>query len=140
MTDVLTILVVEDNPAVAELLRTVLNDVSGWGATVVHNAAAALAVFSHIHVDVLILDINLPGISGLDLLSLLRQNRPWQVPPVILVSANPTQAGIREALEEGEAVRFIAKPFDVDELVHAVHTAVAEAVRAKGAGAQPGVQ
>src|SRR5215213_3020700 len=119
MTDVLTILVVEDNSATAELLRTLLNDVSGWGATVVRNAAAALAVFSHIRVDVLILDINLPGISGLDLLPLLRQNQHWQAPPVILVSADPSQAGIREAMEEGEAVRFIAKPFDVDELVHA---------------------
>src|SRR5829696_4445348 len=110
MTDVLTILVVEDNPALAELLRTLLNDVSGWGATVVHNAAAALAVFSYIHVDVLILDINLPGISVLDLLPLLRQNQHWQAPPVILVSANPTQPGVREAVEEGEVVRFIAKP------------------------------
>src|SRR5215216_1834144 len=99
MTDVLTILVVEDNPAIAELLRTVLNDVSGWGATVVHDAAAALAVFPCVHIDVLILDINLPGISGLDLLQVLQQNRHWQVPPVILVSANPTQPGIREAME-----------------------------------------
>src|SRR5215208_722960 len=127
MTGVLTILVVEDDPAIAELLRIVLNDVSGWGATVVHNAAAALAVFSHIHVDVLILDINLPGLSGLDLLQVLRQDPHWQAPPVILVSANPRQPGIREAVEEGEAVRFIAKPFGLDELVHAVHTTVAEA-------------
>jgi len=125
MTDVLTILVVEDNPALAELLRTLLNDVSGWGATVVHNAAAALAVFSHIHVDVLILDINLPGPSGLDLLQVLQQNRHWQVPPVILVAANPTQPGIREAMEKGGPVRFIAKPFDLDELVQAVQVAAA---------------
>ena len=140
MTDVLTILVVEDDPAIAELLRIVLNDASGWGATVVHNAAAAQAVFPCVHIDVLILDINLPGLSGLDLLPLLRQDQHWQAPPVILVSANASQAGIHEAMEEGEAVRFIAKPFDVDELVHAVHTAVAEAVRAKAAGAQPGAQ
>jgi len=89
---------------------------------------------------VLILDINLPGPSGLDLLQVLRQNRHWQAPPVILVSANPRQPGIREAVAEGEAVRFIAKPFGLDELVHTVHTAVAEAVHAKGSGARPRVQ
>jgi CheY-like chemotaxis protein len=43
----LTILVVDDDQAVAELLRELLNDVPGWGATVVHDAAAARAVFRH---------------------------------------------------------------------------------------------
>src|SRR5687768_17055299 len=125
---VLTILVVEDNPAIAELLRTVLNAVLGWGATDVHNAAAAQAVFSCMHVDVLILDVNLPGISGLELLPLLQQHRNWQAPPVILVSANPRQPGIREAIAEGKAARFIAKPFGVDELVQAVRTVAADSV------------
>ena len=68
----LSILVVEDDEAVAELIRAVLNDVSGWGATVVHNAAAARAVFQHVRIEVLVLDVNLPGISGLELLELLR--------------------------------------------------------------------
>jgi len=42
----LSILVVEDDEAVAELVRAVLNDVVGWGTTVVHNAAAAREVFA----------------------------------------------------------------------------------------------
>lgn len=119
----LTILVVEDDEAVAELVRELLNDVPGWGATVVHDAAAARAVFHHVRVEMLILDINLPGISGLELLHLLRQDAEWEDPPVILVSANAHQPGIREAIEHKEAVRFIAKPFDIDELIAAVHDA-----------------
>ena len=51
----LTILVVEDDEAVAELIRTVLNRVSGWGATVVHDAAAASEVFRHVEIEVLVL-------------------------------------------------------------------------------------
>jgi CheY-like chemotaxis protein len=122
----LTILVVEDDVAVAELLRALLNDVPGWGATVVHDAAAARAVFRHIQVEVLVLDVNLPGISGLELLQLLRSDPEWRDPPTILVTANPRQPGVPETLEHGHAVRVIAKPFEVDELLQAVRVAAAE--------------
>ncbi len=125
-TPTLTVLVVEDDAAVAELLRAMLNDVSGWGATVVHDAAAARAVFPHNQVDVLILDVNLPGISGLELLALLRDDPEWHDPPVILISANPRQPGVAATLAQGHAVRLIAKPFDVDELLQAVYQAAAE--------------
>jgi CheY-like chemotaxis protein len=122
----LTILVVEDDEPVAELVRTVLNDVPGWGATVVHDGAAAREVFRHVQVEVLLVDVNLPGLSGLELLTLLRTDPHWQEPPVILVSADPDQPGLLEAVREGQAVRFIAKPFDVDQIVAAVRQAAQE--------------
>jgi DNA-binding response OmpR family regulator len=122
----LTILVVEDDSAVAELLRALLNDVPGWGATVVHDAAAAREVFRHVSVEVLIVDVNLPGISGLELLELLRRDPEWREPPVILMSAAPHQPGIAAAVESGAAVTFIPKPFDVDQLIQAVAAAARE--------------
>ena len=61
MAATMTILVVEDDQAMAELLRALLNDVPGWSATVVHDAAAASAVFRHLRVEVLVVDVNLPG-------------------------------------------------------------------------------
>ena len=73
----LSILVVEDDEAAADLIREVLNDVVGWGATVVHDAAAARAIFQHVKIEVLVLDVNLPGISGIELLGLLRRDRHW---------------------------------------------------------------
>src|SRR3954449_13372294 len=91
--ETLSILVVEDDEAVAELIRTVLNDVPGWGATVVHDASAARAVFQHVRIEVLVVDVNLPGISGLELLTLLRTDAHWNEPPVILMSANSGQVG-----------------------------------------------
>ncbi len=124
-SETLTILVVEDDEALAELLRTLLNRVPGWGATVVHDAAAAREVCHHVRVEVLVVDVNLPGISGLELLSLLRTDPEWRDPPVILMSARPDQPGIDAALASGTAGRFIAKPFDVDDLIDAVHDAVA---------------
>jgi two-component system phosphate regulon response regulator PhoB len=85
----LSILAVEDDPGVADLLHSLLNDVDGWGATVAHDAAAARSTFQQVQIDVLVLDLELPGISGLELLDLLRQEPGWRDQPVILVSANP---------------------------------------------------
>ena len=119
----LSILVVEDDHAVAELMRTLLNQVAGWGATVVHDAAAAREVFRHVRIEVLVLDVNLPGISGLELLELLRRDPSWNEPPVILMSALADQPGIREVVGGGMA-KFIPKPFDVDQLIDEIRSAV----------------
>jgi CheY-like chemotaxis protein len=120
----LSILVVEDDEATAELVRTVLNDVPGWGATVVHDASAARAVFRHVRIEVLVVDVNLPGISGLELLELLRRDPGWNEPPVILMSANVENPEVQAAVRRDDAVRFRPKPFDVDRLVEAVRDAV----------------
>ena len=123
--ETLSILVVEDDVAVAELIRAVLNDVTGWGATIVHDASAARAVFGHVRIEVLIIDVNLPGISGLELLELLRKDPQWDEPPVLLMSAQPEQAGIAVAMRDGLVTAFLSKPFDVEDLVAEVHKAVA---------------
>ena len=120
----LSILVVEDDVAVAELIRTVLNDVTGWGATIVHDASAARDVFRHVRIEVLVLDVNLPGISGLELLELLRKDPQWDEPPVLLMSGHPEQAGIATAMRDGLVTAFLAKPFDVEDLVAEVQKAV----------------
>jgi two-component system, chemotaxis family, chemotaxis protein CheY len=121
----LSILVVEDDVAVAELVRVLLNREPGWGATVVHDAAAAAEVFRHVRVALLVLDVNLPGISGVELLDVLRRDPHWRAPPVVLMTADPDQAAVRPALARGDAARCLAKPFDVDNLVDAVRDVLA---------------
>ena len=122
-----SILVVEDDHAVAELLREAFHDIKGWAATVAHDAAAARQVFEQVAIDVLLPDVNLPGISGLELLELLRRDPTWHEPPVIVLSANPDQPGIKEAVERGDATRFIPKPFDLDDVVDTIRRALREA-------------
>ena len=123
--DTLSILVVEDDEATAELVRAVLNDVAGWGCTVVHDAAAAREVFRHVRIEVLVLDVNLPGITGLELLELLRRDPHWDEPPVILMSANADNPDLQTAIRRTATLQFIPKPFDVDDLVLAVEASVA---------------
>jgi CheY-like chemotaxis protein len=119
----LSILVVEDDEALADLIRTILNDVVGWGATVVHDSAGARQVCHHVRIEVLVLDVNLPGISGLELLALLRQDPYWNEPIIILMSADARQAGISEALRDGLVTTFLEKPFDVERLVQEIRAA-----------------
>ena len=61
-------------------------------------------------VEVLVVDVNLPGISGLELLTLLRADPDWREPPVILMSARADQPEIAQAVSQGDVARFIAKP------------------------------
>jgi len=58
------------------------------------------------------------------LLHLLEADPGWHDPPVVLVSAEPSQPGVAEALAGGRAVRMVAKPFDVDELISVMHEAI----------------
>ncbi|HZO29802.1 MAG TPA: response regulator [Chloroflexota bacterium] len=95
------------------------------GATVVHNAAAARQVFHHVRIEVLTLDVNLPGISGLELLVLLRQDPTWNEPPIILMSADAGQVAVTDAIRDGLVTKFLRKPFDVDQLVHEIQVAIA---------------
>ena len=119
----LSILVVEDDEAIAEVIRTVLNDEVGWGATVVHSADAARQVFRHVRSEVLVIDVNLPGTSGLDLLILLRQDPRWHAPSIILMSANVSQPGILNAVNDGLVTAFLRKPFAPDQLVAEIRAA-----------------
>jgi CheY-like chemotaxis protein len=121
----LSILVVEDDPGVADLLRELLNDVDGWGATVAPDAASARSTFQQVQIDVLVLDVNLPGISGLELLALLQQEPGWRGQPVVIISANVRDPDVQEAIRRAPVTEVLAKPFDVDHVIHVIEAATA---------------
>jgi DNA-binding response OmpR family regulator len=126
-----TVLVVEDDPTVAELVRAVINDVPGWGAIVAYDAPSALNLLEHVRADVLVLDVMLPGTTGIELLASLRTRAGWHDPPVIVMSANVSAQTVERALGSDATVQFVAKPFDIDELVDAMERAL-EARRLTG--------
>src|SRR5688572_24226716 len=82
-----TVLVVEDDPTLAELVRAVINDVPTWAAVVAYDAPSAMNLLEHVRADVLVVDVMLPGMSGIDLLASMRRRPGWHDPPVLVMSA-----------------------------------------------------
>ncbi|MBV6631435.1 MAG: response regulator transcription factor [Alphaproteobacteria bacterium] len=106
------VLVVEDDPATAELLKAILAD-SGFAVSV---ASSALEMAHHVEradLNLILLDIDLPDGDGLELLSSLRQHS-WI--PVIMVTGSTSSADRLSALELG-ADDYVTKPFKPRELI-----------------------
>ncbi len=115
------ILVVEDTPAIAEIIETVLNDIPGYQATAVADGAAALAFVAEVAVDLVLLDINLPGLDGFAIHDLLRARPATATVPILFMTA-----GTHEAEFARRGVRgHIQKPFDLDDLLLRVASALA---------------
>ena len=117
----IAILVVEDVPAIADIIEAVLNDVPGYQATAVGHGADALAFVAEVEVDLVLLDVNLPGLDGLAIHDLLRGRDATAGVPILFMTA-----GRHEEEFARRGVRgHIVKPFDLDDLLARVASALA---------------
>jgi CheY-like chemotaxis protein len=115
-----TILVVEDNENTSRLLETILRS-AGYDVTRVPDAEEGLRVLeSDAPVDLILLDLFLPGADGMQFLRLRAEMDPDRQPPVIVVSATEDMDTIRPQLRELGAKLALRKPFDVQELLDGV--------------------
>jgi len=108
----LRILVAEDNKTLAAGLVSVLR-ADGYAVDHVIDGGAALAVIRSEQVDLMILDLNLPDIDGLDVLRQARQEA--NSPSILILSARAGLEDRVKGLDLG-ADDYMVKPFDVDEL------------------------
>lgn len=130
-----TILVVDDDPAMRALLRDWLER-EGFHVIDEPSAERLLAAAQTARFDALILDKEMPGTGGLDVLPAFRRLRPDV--PVILITAFGGAVVAQEALKLG-AREYLEKPFQLRTLLEAVREATAVAARRRAAGrGQPG--
>lgn len=115
------ILVVDDDAEVRGMLAEILT-LSGYPVRSVPDAAAALRAVVDTPPDVILLDIDMPGLSGIDALPALRAVAPRAA--VIMVSGTPDPDRGRRALANG-AFDYITKPVDFDHLAQTLETAAA---------------
>jgi DNA-binding response OmpR family regulator len=113
------ILVCDDELPLRELIKAALGD--GFDCVEAEDAAQAEDLLGRMRVDAVVLDVMLPGKSGLELLADLRRTQGAEPTPVVVVSAWQTDADRRAATEAG-ATAFVGKPFDPDELVRVVES------------------
>jgi DNA-binding NtrC family response regulator len=110
------VLIVDDDCCVRESLRDALA-ADGLDVGCVENAAAALAVLGGRHPDVLLADVRMPGMDGLELLDLLHERAPDI--DVMLMTAFDDMATVVTAMRQG-ATDFLVKPLDVADLRRAL--------------------
>ena len=113
------VLVVEDEPRLAELLRDVLPDM-GYDPRVAGSAAAAQRCVDHEPIDLLLLDIRLPDVNGMDLLAALRERLPTA--PAVILTAYGDLAAAQRAIRL-EAVDFLTKPCRLETIEAALSRA-----------------
>lgn len=114
-----SVLVVDDDPELLQLVRILLGR-SGLNVTAAPDARSAAQALSEADApDLMILDIMMPDISGVDFLRRVRQESAFDHVPVLMLSALIDSEQIRVALEAG-ADRYLTKPYVANSLISIV--------------------
>jgi CheY-like chemotaxis protein len=113
---VLSILVVDDEPDILHLLSAVLGVFGEFDVSTADGAASAFARIAEAETpfDVLFLDIQMPELTGIELCKALRKTPGYESTPIIMVSAMAEQSYKLQATQNG-ADGFIVKPFEIDD-------------------------
>lgn len=122
MKNLPVVLVVEDDKAIVHLLSTILG-VNDYRVLEVNTGREALSLISSHCPDVVLLDLGLPDMDGVDIIKNVRQ---WSQTPIIVLSARNREKDKVEALDAG-ADDYITKPFGTAELLARVRTALRHA-------------
>lgn len=120
------ILVMEDDQAISAALDMILTE-AGYDVDVAETGEAALELFEQKEFDLIIADLKLPGINGMEVIRQVKEKKPEM--EVIVITGVGTQPIAEEALELG-AHDFLPKPFTDDQ----IKTAITEALKQHDAG------
>jgi two-component system KDP operon response regulator KdpE len=117
-----TVLLVDDDPILRRTLSLALRS-QGWESVAVPDGASAMAAVARVRPDLLLLDLGLPDLDGMEV---LRAVRSWTQLPVIVLSARQDQADKVQALDAG-ADDYLGKPFGTEELFARIRAALRRA-------------
>jgi len=116
---VFTILIVDDSTSMRSLLVSTLETLGSLKIVQANNGFEALRMLPREPIDLVLTDINMPDINGLELLSFIRNNPIYKGLPVIVISTEGSRKDIEKGLALG-ANEYLVKPFNPDQLLKAV--------------------
>ena len=115
------ILCVEDEAGTRRIVKQVLKQSGFKNVELVENGGAGLQLFRNAQADLLLLDIGLPDINGLDILADVKQSRPDF--PVVMLTMQSDQQVVSKALELG-CDGYVLKPITAEQLVNTITKAL----------------
>jgi len=110
-----TILIVEDSATTRSLIRAVIDELGEFETVEASSGFEALKMLPLQHFDLIITDINMPDINGLELISFVRNNPRYNDLPVVIVSTERSEEDRKRGMALGAAA-YVAKPFKSFEL------------------------
>jgi CheY-like chemotaxis protein len=122
MTDAVRILVVDDSPAIRQVLGGILR-AAGCEVLTAEGARAALRCLRAFEPDVILTDFNMPRLNGEAFVRLVRRDPRWADLPVFVVSSED-DPGIQQRMEAAGADAWFDKPVDVQGLVRTIRATV----------------
>jgi PAS domain S-box-containing protein len=128
-TSLRTLLYVEDNPASVELVEQLVSRRPYLRLISAVDGNLGIEYAHSFHPDVILMDINLPGVGGLEAMRILRASPSTADIPIIAISANAVPRDIEKALAAG-FFRYLTKPIKVNEFMAALDLALAPAMEA----------
>ena len=121
-----TLLYVEDNPANLTLVEQLIERRSDLRLLSARNAHRGIQIARTSQPDVILMDINLPGLSGLEALKILREDPSTSHIPIVALSANAMPRDINKGLEAG-FFQYLTKPIKVQEFMETLDAALEQA-------------
>lgn len=109
------ILVAEDSPTMRYLIASTISALGDYDVIEAGNGFEALRILPREKVDLVITDINMPDINGLELVSFIRQNPNYQNTPLFIISTEGSEKDREKGMSLG-ANAYLVKPFSPEEL------------------------
>lgn len=105
----------EDDEPIARLLGDAINDEPAYQAVIVPDGALVLETVRQVHADLLILDVMMPGLSGIEVFDRVRADPDVRNMPVLFVTA--ASQDYERQFKDRKVADVIAKPFDLNDLL-----------------------
>jgi two-component system chemotaxis response regulator CheY len=119
-----TILIVEDSATTRALIRAVIDELSGYETVEASSGFEALKILPQQQYDLIITDINMPDINGLELINFVRNNPRYSHLPIIIVSTERSEEDKKRGMALG-ASAYVTKPFKSVELQEIIEKTLA---------------
>ncbi|MBC7984440.1 MAG: response regulator [Candidatus Obscuribacterales bacterium] len=113
------ILAVDDSPSMRDLVALTLRQ-AGFEVTQAKDGDEALALATASEYDLVLADVNMPNMNGIDLIKALRGDERYRLVPILMLTTESSQDRRREGKAAG-ATGWIIKPFEPQQLVDTLH-------------------